>query len=159
MIPDEELDKRLLVLKIIWFAMLASLGAYLAVALVAAPTLPPSTDIAFMSALRTILFAVGVVILVATRHVRKLVLSGREQPASGAARIAGPPAIQRYATAMIVSLALSESIGIFGLVLFFLGRNPADLYFLLAVSAVAMTLYRPRKEEVLELMRERPGAL
>jgi hypothetical protein len=39
---------------------------------------------------------------------------------------------------MIVSLAMTESVGIYGLVLFFLGKNTMDLYLLIAVSAVAM---------------------
>lgn len=57
---------------------------------------------------------------------------------------------------MIVALTMSETMGIFGLVLFLLGKNSVDLYLLVAVSAAAMIMYRPRKEEVIVLARENP---
>ena len=49
---------------------------------------------------------------------------------------------------MFVSLALSEFIGIMGLVLFFLGDNFQVLYTFMAISALAMFFYRPRREEL-----------
>jgi len=52
---------------------------------------------------------------------------------------------------MVISLALSESIGIYGLVLFLLGKNTMDLYLFILVSAGAMIMYRPRKDELLSL--------
>jgi hypothetical protein len=55
---------------------------------------------------------------------------------------------------VIISLALCESVGIYGLVLFFLGKNTMDLYLLLGVSAAAMIYYRPRKDELLNLLQE-----
>jgi len=55
---------------------------------------------------------------------------------------------------MIVAWALSESIGVFGLVLFLLGKNPTDLYLLILISAVAMLIYRPRKDEVISLSQK-----
>ncbi len=44
---------------------------------------------------------------------------------------------------------MSEAIGIFGLFLFFMGRNLMDLYLLIGLSAVAMFLYRPRRDAVI----------
>ena len=49
---------------------------------------------------------------------------------------------------MIVSLALSEFIGIMGLVLFFLGDNFQVLYTFMAISAIAMLFYRPKRQEL-----------
>jgi hypothetical protein len=46
---------------------------------------------------------------------------------------------------------MSEAIGIYGLILFLLGKNQNDLYLLTALSAAAMTLYFPKKEEVVNL--------
>lgn len=54
---------------------------------------------------------------------------------------------------MIVTLALSESIAIYGLVLFLIGKDPMDLYLLILISAAAMLIYRPKKEEVIHLSR------
>jgi hypothetical protein len=63
------------------------------------------------------------------------------------------PILGKYAVALIVSLALSESIAIYGLVLFFLGDNYQTLYFFVGISAIAMFFYRPKKEELEELIR------
>jgi hypothetical protein len=49
---------------------------------------------------------------------------------------------------------MSESIGVYGLILFLLGKNSTDLYLLILVSAAAMVMYRPRKEEMLNLVQE-----
>lgn len=55
--------------------------------------------------------------------------------------------------ALMVSLALSESIAIYGLVLFFLGDDYQSLYLFVGISAIAMFFYRPKKEELEELIR------
>ncbi len=52
---------------------------------------------------------------------------------------------------------MSEGIGILGLVPFFLGKNPLDLYLLLFVSAAAMFMYRPSREELITLSRKWDG--
>ena len=54
----------------------------------------------------------------------------------------------------IISWALSEGIGIFGFILFFLGRNTTDLYILILIAALAMFLYRPKKEDIISLAEE-----
>ena len=48
----------------------------------------------------------------------------------------------------LVSLVLSELIGIMGLVLFFLGDNFQVLYTFMTISALVMFLYRPKREEL-----------
>jgi hypothetical protein len=61
---------------------------------------------------------------------------------------------------MVVSLALSESIGIYGLVLFFLGESFRTLYIFLGISALAIFLYRPKREELEALtMRDSVSSL
>ncbi len=49
---------------------------------------------------------------------------------------------------MLLSLALSESIGIYGLVLFFLGDSFQTLYIFIGISALGMFHYRPKREEI-----------
>ncbi len=48
-------------------------------------------------------------------------------------------------------MALSESIGIYGMVLFILSKDSMTLYQFITMSAIAMFYYRPRKEELLEV--------
>jgi hypothetical protein len=47
-----------------------------------------------------------------------------------------------------------ESIGIYGLILFLIGKNTMDLYLLILISAAAIFIYRPRKDKVIELAQE-----
>ena len=62
-----------------------------------------------------------------------------------------PPFVTRYFNAVIVSLAMSESIGLYGFVLFFLGADFQTLYIFMAISAAAMIYFRPKIEELKEL--------
>jgi len=165
---DRELSgrigKSLATLKIIWGAMLFSLaiylfiGTYLSSRLQSGLSDPDTVDI-----IRSVLYAVSMATLVVTKIMRKKALAkvgeaarpeGQED--SDAVNLA--PVLARYATAMIVSLALSESIGIYGLVLSLLGTGTTDLFVLTGVAAAAMVYYRPREDEVLALATgKRPG--
>jgi uncharacterized membrane protein len=150
MIAEQELDKGLLTLKMIWFSMLVSLGIYLFLGRWAQVNLNTSIKEDTFAMLRTILYIVSFVTLFVTRYFRKFILSGKSQrwrPAQASQH----PILQKYSTATIVALAMSESIGLYGLVLFFLGKNTMDLYLLILISAAAMLMYRPRKDEVISL--------
>ncbi len=154
MITDQELDKGLLTLKMIWFAMLLSLAIYLFVGLYGGMELRPSMDKETLGIFRILLYAFAFITLIITRFVRRLILSGK-----GQGKPATPPfrhsALQRYTTATVIALTMSDSIGIYGLLLFFLGKNSTDLYLLLLISAAALWMYRPRKDEVVDLI---PGS-
>ena len=156
MMTDQELNKGLLTLKVIWSAMLMSLAIYLFVGLQILTKVPSAMTDETFGMLKMILYIIALATLIVTRFVRELILSGKGQngPRIQATR---HPALQTYTTATILALAMSESIGIFGLILFLLGKNPMDLYLLILVSAAAMFMYRPSKEELLTLSREMSG--
>lgn len=61
------------------------------------------------------------------------------------------PAVGRYTVVIIILAALSESIGIYGVVLFLISKNSLVLYQFITISAAAMIYFRPRKEELLQL--------
>lgn len=153
MITDEELDRELSKLKIIWFAMLGSLGLYLIIGLQVAPNIQVSMDKGIFNVLKTVLYLFTLIIIVITRYIRRFILPGKTQQAQPIQNIQ-PLTLQKYTAVMIASWALLESIGIFGLVLFFLGKNPMDLYLLLVISAIAMLWYRPKKDELISLTRK-----
>ena len=103
--------------------------------------------------IRTILLGISLLTLVLTNFLRKLVLAGTlpqpgAVPAKPAAHSNRPAFLEKYTTATIVSLALSESIGLYGLVLFLLGDTLQTLYMFIGISAFAMLLYRPKREDV-----------
>ena len=153
MITDEELGKGLLTLKAIWFSMLVSLALYLFIGLQVATNLQIPMNENTFAVLKSALYVLAFVTLIITKYVKKLILSakGQYRPATQGYR---HPVLQKYATAMIVAWALSESIGIYGLVLFLLGKNTTDLYLLLLISAAAMFMYRPRRDEVINLFQK-----
>jgi F0F1-type ATP synthase membrane subunit c/vacuolar-type H+-ATPase subunit K len=149
MLTGQELEKGMSMLKMIWGALAVSLLMYIFIA----PMILETSQVNFppdaYATLRMSLYGVAFATLAATWFVRKIILTAKSAPRQTKSR--QHPAIQRYTTAMIIALAMSEAIGIYGLILFLLGKNQFDLYLLTALSAAAMTLYFPKKEEVISL--------
>jgi ATP synthase subunit C len=152
MSSDQELSKTLLSMRFIWFFLFLSPLFYLAVGLYLEPTLKVNLDKKTLETVKMVLYIIAFVTLVGTGYVRNLMLSRPGNP-QNQNQLVKDPMLQRYFTAMIVALALSESIGIYGLVLFFLGKDQTDLYLLTLVSAAAMLFYFPKKEHLLLLAR------
>ena len=153
MMTDKELDRGMFVLKIIWSAMLVSLAIYLFVGLQVTKNLQISTNEDTYTVFKSVLYMLTCLILIATWYIRKFLLSRKGQPVQ-ATQALDHPTLQRYFVAAIISWALSESIGVFGFILFFLGRNTTDLYILILIAALVMFLYRPKKEDVISLAEE-----
>lgn len=154
----EKIDTWCRTLNIIWGVMLLTLFIYLLVGIFVMGNIRVTMEESVIGTLRMALYALAFGILAITKVIRNLVLSGKGQ---GTSRVQTGlsvqyPAIGRYTAAMMVSLALSESIGLFGFVLFFLGKNLMDLYLLIAVAAASMLYYRPNKDELVELVKTAP---
>ena len=79
------------------------------------------------------------------------------QPWSASTSQPSPQDLERiyakYTTAIIISLALCESVGIYGLILFFLGGSFQTMYTFMIISAAGMFYYRPKREEIEALSR------
>jgi hypothetical protein len=153
MITDQELNKGMLILKIIWFAMLTSLGIYLFVGLRTETIVQVPMDKDTFAIIKKVLYVVAFITLIATGYIRKLFLSGKIQHRPPT-QTSQHPALQKYTAATTLALAMLESIGIYGLILFLIGKNTMDLYLLIVISAVAIFIYRPRKDEVIKLAQE-----
>ena len=103
--------------------------------------------------LKKILYGVALATFVLAYFLRKLMVSGRFSGSQGSPfKPVGPsrqpPYLAKYTMAVVVSLAFSESMGIYGLVLFFLGEDLQTLYTFIAISALAMIFFRPKMEEL-----------
>ena len=159
--PEESnaVKKGMQTLWFIWAAMLSTLLIYITLCHLlgegfkasSGPELP-------ISLLRKIFFGLAAVVLIASYYLRRSNL--KSQPRASAATIVKtsfalnqPPFVGLYIARVIVSLAFSESIGIYGLVLFLLGDSFQTLYTFIGVSALAMVFYRPKKEELEKLAR------
>jgi hypothetical protein len=147
MITEQELNKAMRTLNIVFFALFSSLFFYLIVAYLLSKGTQPAAD---PGILRPIFYAVSFVIVFITKPIRKKILGKRTSIAPQPGTLQHP-VVQKYMTAMINACALSEAIGIFGLVLFILGKSTMDLYILIIVSAFAILQYRPKRGELAAL--------
>lgn len=154
MMNDMELDKGLRTMTVIWAAMLVSLALYLFIAMQIGETIKVAMAPDLLDILRTVFYVLSFVILLVIRIVRRLVLSGKGVGASRQLSALSDPLLQKYLAATMIALALAESIGIFGFVLFLVGKSAIDLYVLIGLAAVTMLVYRPRKDDLLALAQE-----
>ena len=154
-IPATEMNaKSFQVLRMIWIAMLASLLIYVFVCHMLTDELQGAVkpDVP-MTIIRAMVGSLTVIALIVARLLRIRAYIGRSndpgpKPISNVQPPDSSMAFGKYAVALILSLALSELIAFFGLVLIFLGDNIQTFYTFLAVSAAAIVFYRPKKEEL-----------
>ncbi len=91
--------------------------------------------------IRTILYGVGIVTLPMTNLIRHIQLRlNQTMPSATSAK-------NRYWLTVLVSMALIESIGVLGLVMFILGDGFNTLYIFISMSALGLFLYRPKADE------------
>jgi hypothetical protein len=153
-------ENKLLVMWIIWGAMVGSLVIYIVLCNLIGDQIRQPVGPEFPLVLMSkILFGIGIVTLIAIHFIRRFIL-GKPSGSPGAVPISQPspqdPAesYAKYTNAMIISLALCESVGIYGLILFFLGDSFQTMYTFMIISAAGMFYYRPKREEIEALSRE-----
>ncbi len=149
----QELDRQFLSLWIIWAAMLSSLVIYVVICHLLEDSLRSGITVGFsLTTLRNILLGVSVAELLVIHSIRRAMTapgSGRRDSRSKEPRplIDKRVFMARYMTTVMVTLAIAESIGVYGLVLFLLGGGFNTLYIFILLSALAMVAYRPNTEE------------
>jgi F0F1-type ATP synthase membrane subunit c/vacuolar-type H+-ATPase subunit K len=150
----DAIDKGMQTLWVIWAAMLGSLGIYIFVCfqLVEGVLGNERTEVP-INLLRKILLGVVAAELIMSYYLRQFMLKDRSSNAGvNSARRSStlnqPPLVSHYTVAVIISLALADSIGVYGLVLFLLGDSLQVFYTFIGISALAMVFYRPRREEL-----------
>lgn len=147
-------ENRLLTFWIIWCGIFGSLFIYVFICHQFGDEIRRTVSLNIpLDLVRNVLYGVAISTLILTHFLRKFMLAGRsggsgQMSLNPPSRSAQSSPIGKYATTMVVSLALSESIGVYGLVLFFLGGNFLTLYIFIGISAMAMFLYRPKREEL-----------
>lgn len=155
------LDKGWTTILIIWAAMLFSLLVYAVVGYVVKENAVMGMNEEFpLDILRNILFGISLLTIGAIWYLRKLLLqklfspntTGTSFSAASGSVTGQHPVVQRYLVVILVSTAMAESIGIYGLLLCLLGGQMMDLIILIMLSAFAMLIFRPRKDELESLM-------
>lgn len=161
-VPEKgEIKKRLLALWIIWAQVFALLVVFVFICHQGGYPIRQMGDeirqFAFpnfpLDLMKNILYGISILTLILTHFLRKSIFAGRfggsgpmsSKPSSPSNQ---PTFFGKYAIAMMVSLALSASIGIYGFILFMLGDDFRTLYIFIGISALAMFFYRPKMEEL-----------
>ncbi|MCJ7772944.1 MAG: hypothetical protein MUP22_07410 [Desulfobacterales bacterium] len=159
-IEKEAIDKGLIVQWIIWTAMLISLFFYVLICHLAGDQIRQNTNPDFpLELFRRILYVVAIIEIFIAYFLRKFMLNVRIGHISlmslNSSLSSNQPAFMgRYTVAMLIALAISESIGIYGMILYFLGDSFNTLYTFIGVAAISMFFYRPKKEEIVLLAND-----
>lgn len=156
---QDNLDKTHRTIRILWIAIMASLGIMLVVAHAITEQAGQNPEV--QAILRYPLMAAAVLILLAVPMVRRFLLkSGAETAKSMRDSTAKFNVLAaRYTSAVIVSMALCESVTILGFFLYVLGGDMPTFYIFLAASVVGMYAYRPRREPLEELAKIASGQM
>ncbi len=159
MVEANEPNARFFKLRLIWIALFACLGFYLLYGLMSVGipvhtglqsdmskvSMKPET----ITTLRTVLYPVAFILFIAARYLKGRALS----PAAGGVQ-SPQAAAERYFLSVIGALVLSEGVALFGLVLIFTGKNLMDLYVCLFIAFCSMILFRPKREEFEEMIKQ-----
>ena len=147
---------------ILWCAMVASLGVYLFVALFLSDQILISEISDFhYELLQNVFIGLSPVILILSRYIRRYMLNVKVKneadtiysvPRETGTVLETDPVMVKYMMIILISLALSECIGVFGLILFFMAHDLQLLHLFLAGSAIAMYFNRPKSSELKELL-------
>ena len=143
------MNKQLTVPRILWAALLGSTLIYVAVLELAAKSGEPHWEFLMLplstGAVTTAAASLAVPRIMVRRH-----RSGRDRDDSSLPEAAGA-----YLIALIVALALAESVAIFGLVLGLLGAPPKVVMPFFAVAWVLMLIRFPSQEKLDEFLSGR----
>lgn len=91
--------------------------------------------------LRTVFYWVAILTLPLTNLIRHVQLRLNQTMPTPT------PAKNRYCVTVLVSMVLCESIGLYGLCLYFLGDGLNTLIIFFGIAALGMFLYRPKQHE------------
>ncbi|MBN2099764.1 MAG: hypothetical protein JW753_09225 [Dehalococcoidia bacterium] len=142
------IERQWLTIRILWGSLMVALALYVIIAHVVGPEgaasiEPEPGDPAWLAhAPRYVLTVIALGVLAAAFFIRR----AASNPKSRINRIVGA-----YLSMIIISSALCESVGIYGLVIFFMEGEFLWFYIFVGVAAASMILLRPRKLDLIDL--------
>ena len=138
----KDLSKPLLKLWITWVSMFGALAIYIPVCHLSGDVIKADMEADIpLELMKNILLGISAAEIVMAYFIRRIMLTPRKPLEAYQMK-------ERYAAAaVLVSLAISESIGIYGLLLFFIGEEISAFYTFIAISATAIIFYCPKADE------------
>lgn len=143
---QQALKKDLLIHWLVFGALLTSLGVYLVIgynfaAMLRGPVMSEEPVV-----IKSIFYALAIITFPMINLLRHVTLRLNQTMPTAT------PAKLRYLVSVIISLALAETIGIYGLVLALLGDSINSLWIFTLLALLAMILYRPKFNEYLSIV-------
>jgi len=155
----DQIDKGFTKIMVIWIALIGSLLFYLIICKAVESQIQLSMEGPQLEVLKYALFGMSAMTLLGAYFFRKLMLNKISLPAQGSSfQSDSHPAVGKYLIVIIIVMALSESVGIYGMVLFFISKDSVSFYQLMVLSAVAMFVFRPTKEELIGVAEKMKSA-
>ena len=151
-ISEQQLQSDLLLAGVIRALALLSLIALVVISNIYSDKIQLAMDEQQRVLIRTVLYVVAIMTFPIMKFLRHVLLR-LNQKATG-----NSTPKSRYLLTIIISMAVAESIGIYGFVMFVLGDSYNTLYIFIGLSALAMFLYKPKAEEyraIIESMENR----
>jgi hypothetical protein len=161
--PEESkaIDKGMRVNWLIWAGMLYSLFAYVLVCYLLTKggqhiVRDEEWSDSAVQLLRNVLYGVALLELILSSYLKKNFLKVRplahkKNIVKQTSHLNQPPYMGQYNVAVIILLVISDSIGIYGLLLFSLRGDFRTLYTFIIISALAVFFYRPKRKEMEKL--------
>lgn len=146
-LSEQEIQSDLLFSGVIRALALMSLVAMVAICHIYAEQIQLGFELQERVVLRTILYVVAILSFPVMKFIRH-VLVRLNQSGDG-----DKSAKLRYLSTIIVSMMMAESIGIYGLLMYILGDSFNTLYIFVGLSALAMFLYQPKREEYISIVQ------
>jgi hypothetical protein len=150
----EDFRKEIRKIWMIWGALLFSLYLYVKICHILDPRWEPILGANFpFDTLKIILYIVSGLLLILGHYFRNYLLTSQNPKNEAnylkrAFKTNSNPAVVKYSTAVICSIAISLSIGIAGFGMFLLSKDFQTLYILVAIAAIAVIYHRPRMREL-----------
>jgi predicted neutral ceramidase superfamily lipid hydrolase len=155
-----QLKRAMFVMRILWATFLSSLVIYLIIGHIIGTNIGAKLDDFTVWVVVATLSVITCVILPTAYFLKKFLLNTR--PMSSILIIIRNiligfkqpfllvynQTVSRYVSALIICIAISQSVGIFGLILFMLSGEFLILYSFIVVSGLALYYFRPISEEL-----------
>ena len=97
--------------------------------------------------IRTVFYIIAIILFPITNLLRHILLRlNQTMPGNN-------PAKKRYFSTITITLAVISIVGIFGIVMFYLGDSYNTLYIFCVLAALGVFLHRPRQEEYQQIIQ------
>ncbi len=134
---------------IIWVGFLLTLVVYLVICemLGLQSGAEANTDLPLIW-VRTGFYALAIILFPVITGLKYLILKPAKESHTPTQTARHTPDSSRYLAAVVLALALADSIGTLGFLLFLMGDDYRTLYMFIGMSVICMLIHRPQQAEI-----------